>query len=45
MATFKVDSFTSALKGGGARTNLMWVKMTNSKYIATGGDFTYLCKA
>ena len=45
MADFNVDSFTSALKGGGARTNLMWAKMTNSTYLTNGGDFTYMCKA
>ncbi len=44
MADFNVDSFTSKLKGGGARTNLMWVKMSNNTY-AGMTDWTYLCKA
>ena len=45
MATFAVDTFTSKLKGGGARTNLMWVKMTNMSYSANFKNWTYLCKA
>ncbi len=44
MADFNVNTFTSKLKGGGARTNLMWVKMSNSTYAGLG-DWTYLCKA
>ena len=44
MPDFNVNTFTSKLAGGGARTNLMWVKMTNNTY--TGFEnWTYLCKA
>ena len=44
MGNFNVTTFTSKLKGGGARTNLMWVTMTNNSYAGLN-DWTYLCKA
>jgi hypothetical protein len=44
MSDFNVNTFTSKLKGGGARTNLMWCTMTNNTY---GGlkKWQYMCKA
>ena len=45
MPDFNVNTFTSKLKGGGARTNLMWCSMTPPQGIAGMSDWTYLCKA
>ena len=45
MADFNVNTFTSKLKGGGARTNLMWCTMTAPQVIAGMSNLTYLCKA
>ena len=45
MADFNVNAFTSKLKGGGARTNLMWCTMTAPQGIAGMSNWTYLCKA
>ena len=44
MADFNVNGFTSKLKGGGARTNLMWCTMATSKYTGLTG-WQYMCKA
>ena len=44
MGNFNVVDFTTAIRSGGARTNLMWAKITSP---TTGMDniFSYLCKA
>jgi hypothetical protein len=44
MPDFNVNTFTSKLKGGGARTNLMWCTMTNNTYTGLN-DWQYMCKA
>ena len=43
MADF-ISGFITAMAGGGARTNLMMVTMTNNAY-AGFTDWTYMCKA
>jgi len=46
MATFDVATFTKALKGGRARTNLMWANILGAPTSFTGAtDFPYMCKA
>ena len=42
---FSVDGFTSSLKHGGARTNLMLVELTSPSGGITAKNFTYMCKA
>ena len=44
MGNFNVVDFTSAIRSGGARTNLMWAKIT-SPTVGMDNIFSYLCKA
>lgn len=46
--SFRVDNFTSQLKGGGARPNLFQMQLSNLPTFATIGDnamFSYMCRA